>query len=95
MSTDATSGRCVGSRCRMAKPSLSRSPQQTTGACAATRRYLFTYYLGSSIFGSIAGVVRHLDGWPAVMTLVLTLCGIVVVLALLVRRTKSLVEGQR
>lgn len=51
--------------------------------------------LGSSIFGSITGVVWHLDGWPAVMTLVLTLCGIVVVLALLVRRTKSLVEGQR
>lgn len=56
--------------------------------------YLFTYYLGSSIFGSLAGVVWSLGGWPAVMALVLTLTGIVIRLALFVRRTKSLVEGQ-
>lgn len=57
--------------------------------------YLFTYYLGSSVFGSVAGFVWSLGGWSAVMALVLTLTGIVIVLALLVRRTRSLVEGQR
>lgn len=56
--------------------------------------YLFTYYLGSSIFGSVAGVVWSIGGWPGVMALTLLLTGIVIVLALVVRRTKSLLDGQ-
>ncbi|GAA1488919.1 MFS transporter [Brachybacterium sacelli] len=56
--------------------------------------YLFAYYLGSSVFGSLAGLVWSAGGWSGVMTLTLTLTGIVVVLALLLRRTRSLESGR-
>lgn len=44
------------------------------------------------LLASVGWLGAHIMGF---MAPVLTLCGIVVVLALLVRRTKSLVEGQR
>lgn len=55
--------------------------------------YLFAYYLGSSVFGSVAGLVWSAGRWPGVMALTLTLTGIVIVLALLLRRTRSLESG--
>src|SRR5215472_3332435 len=39
----------------------------------AASLYLFTYYLGSSIFGSLAGPAWTLGTWPAVAALALTL----------------------
>jgi YNFM family putative membrane transporter len=39
----------------------------------AASLYLFAYYLGSSIFGSLAGPAWTLGAWPAVAALALTL----------------------
>lgn len=55
--------------------------------------YLFAYYLGSSVFGSVAGLVWSAGRWPGVMTLTLALTGVVILLALLLRRTRSLESG--
>lgn len=57
--------------------------------------YLFAYYLGSSLFGGIAGLVWSAGHWPGVLTLTLTLTGVVIVLSLLLRRTKSRGVGVR
>lgn len=60
----------------------------------AASLYLFAYYLGSSVFGSLAGLVWSAGRWPGVLALTLTLTAIVVVLALLLRRTRSLETGR-
>ncbi|WP_168211881.1 MFS transporter [Ruania zhangjianzhongii] len=57
--------------------------------------YLFAYYLGSSVFGSVAGLVWSGGHWTGVLTLTLTLTGIVIVLSLLLRRTRPRGEGAR
>ena len=57
--------------------------------------YLFTYYLGSSVFGGLAGLVWSVGRWPGVMTLTTALTTVVIVLALLLRRTPSLEGGRR
>lgn len=57
----------------------------------AASLYLFAYYLGSSVFGSLAGAAWSAGGWPAVALLVgglLTLAG---ALSLVLRRTPALV----
>ena len=37
---------------------------------AAASLYLFAYYLGSSVFGSLGGLFWSRDGWPGVVALV-------------------------
>jgi YNFM family putative membrane transporter len=47
----------------------------------AASLYLFAYYLGSSVFGTLAGPAWSRDGWPAVAALALALfaaCGLLI-----------------
>jgi YNFM family putative membrane transporter len=62
------------------------------GAAAgpAASLYLFAYYLGASVFGSVAGQAWSLGGWPGVVGLAGALLVVSGVLALLLRRTQSL-----
>jgi YNFM family putative membrane transporter len=56
----------------------------------AASLYLFAYYLGSSVFGSLAGQAWTVGAWPGVVLLssgLLLVCGL---LALWLRRTPSL-----
>ncbi|MFG1997156.1 MFS transporter [Actinoplanes sp. NPDC048988] len=52
--------------------------------------YLFAYYAGSSIFGSLAGTAWSLGAWPAVVALASVFAGISGVLALNLRRVPAL-----
>jgi YNFM family putative membrane transporter len=63
------------------------------GTGQAASLYLFAYYLGSSIFGSVAGDAWSSGGWPAVVLLAGSLVVAGSVLALLLRRTRSLLSG--
>jgi len=54
----------------MASALVGRLAQSSKGH--ASSLYLLAYYLGSSVAGSIGGVVWAIDGWPAVV--VFTLC---------------------
>jgi YNFM family putative membrane transporter len=56
----------------------------------AASLYLFTYYLGGSVFGSAAGRVWTGGGWPGVVTLGTVLLAVTVALAVLLRRTPVL-----
>jgi MFS transporter, YNFM family, putative membrane transport protein len=56
----------------------------------AASLYLFAYYLGSSVFGSVAGSAWTAGGWPAVAGLATALFVVTGVLALVLRRTPSL-----
>ncbi|HEX5512366.1 MAG TPA: MFS transporter [Actinomycetales bacterium] len=57
--------------------------------------YLFAYYLGSSVFGNVAGTVWSTGGWPAVTALALVLLAVTGLLALWLRRTPSLDPQRR
>jgi MFS transporter, YNFM family, putative membrane transport protein len=61
----------------------------------AASLYLFAYYLGSSVFGNLAGRAWTLGAWPAVVALALSLLLISGLLAAWLRRTHPLVTGQR
>lgn len=52
--------------------------------------YLFAYYLGSSVFGSVTGQAWTLGAWPAVVLLASGLLLLTGLLALWLRRTPSL-----
>ncbi|SFL24305.1 MFS transporter [Geodermatophilus ruber] len=56
----------------------------------AASLYLFAYYLGASVFGSLAGRAWTAGGWPAVVALSSALVLVSGLLALLLRRTPSL-----
>ncbi len=56
----------------------------------AASLYLFAYYLGSSVFGSVAGHVWSSGGWPHVVVLALVLIGVSGLAAAYLRRTPSL-----
>jgi MFS transporter, YNFM family, putative membrane transport protein len=56
----------------------------------AASLYLFAYYLGSSVFGSLTGRAWTVGAWPAVVLLASTLVVITGLLALWLRRTPSL-----
>ena len=56
----------------------------------AASLYLFTYYLGGSVFGSAAGRVWTGGGWPGVVALGTALLAVTVALAVLLRRTPVL-----
>jgi MFS transporter, YNFM family, putative membrane transport protein len=55
----------------------------------AASLYLFAYYLGSSVFGSLTGRAWTVGAWPAVVLLASTLVVITGLLALWLRRTPS------
>ena len=56
----------------------------------AASLYLVAYYLGSSVFGSLAGYAWSTHGWAGVVTLATTLLAITGAAALVLRRTPSL-----
>ncbi|MFF5083185.1 MFS transporter [Actinoplanes sp. NPDC000266] len=57
--------------------------------------YLFAYYAGSSIFGSLAGTAWSLGGWPAVVALASVFVGAGGVLAMNLRRVPALKAAVR
>ena len=56
----------------------------------AASLYLFAYYLGSSVFGSLAGRAWALGAWPAVTVLALGLVAVSGLGAAWLRHTPSL-----
>ena len=66
-----------------------------TSAGQAASLYLFTYYLGSAVFGTASGAAWTRAGWPGSVALSVVLMLLVMVLAVLLRRTPSLVPGMR
>ena len=63
----------------------------STGQAASL--YLFTYYAGSSVFGSLSGRAFTAAGWPAVVALAAVLLLVSGALALALRRTPSLLPA--
>ena len=59
----------------------------------ATALYLFSYYLGSSVFGSLAGRAWSTAGWAGVVTLASVLLAATTALALRLRRTPTLLAA--
>jgi len=60
------------------------------GAAQAASLYLFAYYLGSSVFGSLAGHTWSTGGWPGVVALSGGLLVVAALLAQVLRRTPPL-----
>lgn len=60
------------------------------GTGQATAMYLFVYYLGSAVFGSVAGAAWTAGGWPRVVLLTGALMSVGLALALLLRRIPPL-----
>ena len=73
-------------------PARAHAGGVSTGQAAAL--YLFTYYLGSSVFGTLAGPAWHVASWPGVVTLAVALLATTGVLALRLRRIPTLLAGQ-
>jgi YNFM family putative membrane transporter len=69
-------------------PARAHAGGVATGQAAAL--YLFTYYTGSSVFGSLAGPAFTGAGWPGVVALAVALLAATALLALLLRRTPTL-----
>ena len=65
-----------------------------TSAGQAASLYLFTYYLGSSVFGSASGLAWTHGGWSGVVALAITLLVVTAVLIRVLHRTPSLVPGR-
>jgi YNFM family putative membrane transporter len=61
----------------------------------AAALYLFAYYLGSSVFGSLAGRAWSVGAWPGVVSLALLLVVAAALLAAWLRRTPSLDPTRR
>ncbi|GIF24030.1 YNFM family putative membrane transporter [Actinoplanes tereljensis] len=61
----------------------------------AASLYLFAYYAGSSIFGSLSGTAWSLGGWPAVVVLAMVFIVISGGLAAGLRRTPALTPAVR
>ena len=57
----------------------------------AASLYLFTFYLGSSVFGSVAGWAWHTAAWPGVVTLSVALFAVAAALTLWLRGIPKLV----
>lgn len=66
-----------------------------TSAGQAASLYLFTYYLGSAVFGTASGAVWTRAGWAGSVALSVALLVLVMALAALLRRTPSLAPGLR
>lgn len=74
-------------------PARAHAGGVATGAAASL--YLFSYYLGSSVFGGLAGPAWAAYGWPGVVVLATLLLAATGTLALLLRRTPTLLVGAR
>jgi len=61
----------------------------------AASLYQFSYYLGSSVFGNLAGRAWTEGAWPAVVALALSLLIVSGLLAAWLRRTPALAAGRR
>jgi MFS transporter, YNFM family, putative membrane transport protein len=61
----------------------------------AASLYLFAYYLGSSVFGSLAGRAWSFGAWPAVVVLSVALVAVCGLLAAWLRHTPSLDPARR
>lgn len=61
------------------------------GTAQAASLYLFAYYLGSSLFGSLAGTAWSGGGWGGVVALAVGLLVVTAALAQVLRRTPPLV----
>jgi MFS transporter, YNFM family, putative membrane transport protein len=61
----------------------------------AASLYLFAYYLGSSVFGSLSGRAWTLDAWPAVAALALLLLTVTGLLTACLRRIPALDTARR
>ena len=69
-------------------PARAHAGAVSTGQAASL--YLFAYYAGSSVFGSLAGSAWAGAGWPGVVVLAAALILTTALLALLLRRTPVL-----
>jgi YNFM family putative membrane transporter len=74
-------------------PARAHAGGVATGQAAAL--YLFTYYAGSSVFGSLAGPAWSGAGWPGVVALAVALLGVTGLLSLVLRRTPTLLASGR
>ncbi|MEU6738535.1 MFS transporter [Streptosporangium sandarakinum] len=73
-------------------PARAHAGGVSTGQAASL--YLFTYYLGSSVFGSLAGPAWTAAAWPGVVALATALLLATGVLAVLLCRTPALPGGR-
>ena len=69
-------------------PARAHAAGLATGQAASL--YLSTYYVGSSVFGALGGHAWSSAGWPRVVLLAAGLVVVVGVLALVLRKTPSL-----
>ncbi|MDQ4051601.1 MAG: MFS transporter [Actinomycetota bacterium] len=69
-------------------PARAHAGGVSTGQAAAL--YLFSYYLGSSVFGTLAGPAWAGGGWPGVVALAVVLIGMTALVAQALRRTPTL-----
>lgn len=69
-------------------PTRARAGGIASGQAASL--YLVAYYLGSSVFGSLAGTAWSVGAWPAVTTLAVALMLVTAALAAVLRHTPSL-----
>jgi YNFM family putative membrane transporter len=63
------------------------------GTAQAASLYLFAFYLGSSVFGGLAGTAWTRAGWPGVVVEAAALLVVTLLLTLLVRRIPSRMRG--
>jgi len=72
-------------------PARAHAGAVSTGQAASL--YLFTYYLGSSVFGTLAGPAWHAATWPGVVALAVALLAVTGLLAVLLVRIPTLWAG--
>jgi YNFM family putative membrane transporter len=70
-----------------------RAHAEDVSSGQAASLYVFTLYLGSSVFGSLAGATWHGAGWPGVVALAVFLFVVTTVLAVWLRRIPSLLPA--
>ncbi|UUZ50178.1 hypothetical protein LP420_09465 [Massilia sp. B-10] len=58
----------------------------------ASALYLFFYYVGSSVVGSLCGVVWSSEGWPGVVVLLALVLGAALAIALHLRGLEPLAQ---
>lgn len=63
------------------------------GTGQAASLYLFAYYLGSSVFGTVSGLAWTSGGWDRVVLVVGGLMALALLCALVLRRIPSLLDG--
>jgi YNFM family putative membrane transporter len=73
-------------------PARAHAGGVTSGQAASL--YLFAFYLGSSVFGTAAGRAWSLGGWPGVVALSTALLLLTAGLAIVLRRTPTLLSAQ-